>query len=154
VYANGRLMINDDIEAIIQHGKERTVELNNKYEGLNFEDLTNFKSYTLRFSLFLYLLLPIVNGPSSRLKMANVCWRPSPETRCCCRYPCSHRPCPTTARKHLIWDRYLSSPDSALYGVCMFECAFIHIIYSVHVPISTYSEELHAKIPVLPLIKG
>jgi SWI/SNF-related matrix-associated actin-dependent regulator of chromatin subfamily A member 5 len=39
-----RLMINDDIEAIIQHGEERTVELNNKYEGLNFEDLTNFKS--------------------------------------------------------------------------------------------------------------
>jgi SWI/SNF-related matrix-associated actin-dependent regulator of chromatin subfamily A member 5 len=39
-----RLMVNDDIEAIIHHGEERTVELNTKYEGLNFEDLTNFKS--------------------------------------------------------------------------------------------------------------
>jgi SWI/SNF-related matrix-associated actin-dependent regulator of chromatin subfamily A member 5 len=37
-------MINDDIEAIIQRGEERTVELNSKYEGLNFEDLSNFKS--------------------------------------------------------------------------------------------------------------
>jgi SWI/SNF-related matrix-associated actin-dependent regulator of chromatin subfamily A member 5 len=37
-------MINDDIEAIIQRGEERTVELNSKYEGLNFDDLSNFKS--------------------------------------------------------------------------------------------------------------
>jgi SWI/SNF-related matrix-associated actin-dependent regulator of chromatin subfamily A member 5 len=37
-------MINDDIEAIIQRGEERTVELNSRYEGLNFDDLSNFKS--------------------------------------------------------------------------------------------------------------
>lgn len=39
-----RLLINDDIDAIIQRGEERTVELNSKYEGLNLEDLSNFKS--------------------------------------------------------------------------------------------------------------
>lgn len=37
-------MINDDIEAIIQRGEARTTELNSKYEGLTFEDLSNFKS--------------------------------------------------------------------------------------------------------------
>ena len=45
--ANSRmhsLMINDDIDAIIQCGEERTVELNRKYEGLNSDDLNNFKS--------------------------------------------------------------------------------------------------------------
>jgi hypothetical protein len=35
------LMINDDIDAIIQRGE---VELNSKYEGLNLDDLNNFKS--------------------------------------------------------------------------------------------------------------
>jgi SWI/SNF-related matrix-associated actin-dependent regulator of chromatin subfamily A member 5 len=43
-YGCDRLMIDDDIEAIIQRGEERTVELSNKYEGLNLEDLNNFKS--------------------------------------------------------------------------------------------------------------
>lgn len=38
------MLVNDDIEAIIQHGEERTAELNSKYEGLNLEDLSNFKS--------------------------------------------------------------------------------------------------------------
>lgn len=38
------LMINDDIDAIIQRGEARTNELNSKYEGLTFEDLSNFKS--------------------------------------------------------------------------------------------------------------
>lgn len=33
-----------DIEAIIARGEERTSELNSKYEGLNLEDLSNFKS--------------------------------------------------------------------------------------------------------------
>ncbi|KAF5389355.1 hypothetical protein D9757_004385 [Collybiopsis confluens] len=33
-----------DIEAIIAKGEERTSELNTKYEGLNLEDLSNFKS--------------------------------------------------------------------------------------------------------------
>lgn len=37
-------MIDEDIDAIIQRGEERTVELNSKYEGLNLEDLNNFKS--------------------------------------------------------------------------------------------------------------
>ena len=37
-------MIDDDIDAIIQRGEERTNELNSKYEGLNLEDLNNFKS--------------------------------------------------------------------------------------------------------------
>ena len=39
-----RLTVDDDIEKIIQIGEERTAELNSKYEGLNFEDLNNFKS--------------------------------------------------------------------------------------------------------------
>jgi SWI/SNF-related matrix-associated actin-dependent regulator of chromatin subfamily A member 5 len=39
-----RILINDDIDAIIQRGEERTIELNSKYEGLNLEDLSNFKS--------------------------------------------------------------------------------------------------------------
>ena len=37
-------MVNDDIEAIISRGEARTNELNSKYEGLTFEDLSNFKS--------------------------------------------------------------------------------------------------------------
>lgn len=40
------LLINEDIDAIIHHGEERTAEINSKYEGLNFEDLNNFKSDT------------------------------------------------------------------------------------------------------------
>ena len=39
-----RLMVNGDIEAIISSGEERTMELNSKYETLNLEDLSNFKS--------------------------------------------------------------------------------------------------------------
>jgi SWI/SNF-related matrix-associated actin-dependent regulator of chromatin subfamily A member 5 len=38
------MMIDDDIDAIISRGEERTVELNSKYETLNLEDLSNFKS--------------------------------------------------------------------------------------------------------------
>lgn len=38
------LLIDEDIEGIISRGEERTAELNSKYEGLNFEDLSNFKS--------------------------------------------------------------------------------------------------------------
>ena len=38
------LMVNDDIETIIARGETRTQELNTKYEGLNLEDLNNFKS--------------------------------------------------------------------------------------------------------------
>ena len=39
-----RFTIDDDIDKIIQHGEERTAELNSKYEGFNFDDLNNFKS--------------------------------------------------------------------------------------------------------------
>ncbi|EPQ59957.1 SNF2 family DNA-dependent ATPase [Gloeophyllum trabeum ATCC 11539] len=39
-----QLLIDDDIEAIIQRGEQRTQELNSKYENLNLEDLSNFKS--------------------------------------------------------------------------------------------------------------
>ncbi|KAM5535248.1 hypothetical protein V8D89_011054 [Ganoderma adspersum] len=38
------LMIHDDIDEIIQRGEERTHELSSKYEGLSFDDLSNFKS--------------------------------------------------------------------------------------------------------------
>ena len=41
------LLINDDIEAVIERGEKRTVEISNKYEGLTFEDLNNFKSDTM-----------------------------------------------------------------------------------------------------------
>ncbi|KAF9523106.1 SNF2 family DNA-dependent ATPase [Crepidotus variabilis] len=44
INATDDLVLNDDIEAIIQKGEERTAELNTKYEGLNLEDLNNFKS--------------------------------------------------------------------------------------------------------------
>ncbi|KAI6031067.1 hypothetical protein PISMIDRAFT_671647 [Pisolithus microcarpus 441] len=37
-------LINDDIDAIIKRGEERTLELSSRYEGLNLEDLSNFKS--------------------------------------------------------------------------------------------------------------
>jgi len=43
INTNDDLMINDDIDAIIQRGEERTVELNSKYEGLDLDDLNNFK---------------------------------------------------------------------------------------------------------------
>jgi len=39
-----RTIIEDDIEAIISRGEERTQQLTSKYEGLNLEDLSNFKS--------------------------------------------------------------------------------------------------------------
>ncbi|OJA19787.1 hypothetical protein AZE42_11369 [Rhizopogon vesiculosus] len=44
INANDGFLINDDIDAIVQRGEERTAELNSKYEGLNLEDLNNFKS--------------------------------------------------------------------------------------------------------------
>ncbi|KAG8958146.1 hypothetical protein FRC05_009178, partial [Tulasnella sp. 425] len=37
------LMIDEDIDAIISKGEERTAEMHRKYEGMNFEDLSNFK---------------------------------------------------------------------------------------------------------------
>ena len=39
-----RHLFNEDIDEIIHRGEERTQELNTKYEGLNLEDLSNFKS--------------------------------------------------------------------------------------------------------------
>ncbi|KAG6826565.1 hypothetical protein H0H92_015298 [Tricholoma furcatifolium] len=44
VNSTDTLLVNDDIEAIIARGEERTTELSKKYEGLNLEDLSNFKS--------------------------------------------------------------------------------------------------------------
>ncbi|OCH89738.1 SNF2 family DNA-dependent ATPase [Obba rivulosa] len=44
VNSNEDLMVNDDIDEIIQRGEARTQELNSKYEGLSFDDLSNFKS--------------------------------------------------------------------------------------------------------------
>ncbi|KAJ3509479.1 hypothetical protein NLJ89_g5204 [Agrocybe chaxingu] len=44
INATEDLLIDDDIDAIIQKGEERTSELNSKYEALNLEDLNNFKS--------------------------------------------------------------------------------------------------------------
>ncbi|KAL0577835.1 chromatin remodeling complex Adenosinetriphosphatase [Marasmius crinis-equi] len=44
IHSGDELLINDDIDAIIQRGEERTSELNSKYQELNFEDLNNFKS--------------------------------------------------------------------------------------------------------------
>lgn len=37
-------MINDDIDAFISKGEERTAEMQRKYEGMSFEDLSSFKS--------------------------------------------------------------------------------------------------------------
>jgi SWI/SNF-related matrix-associated actin-dependent regulator of chromatin subfamily A member 5 len=39
-------MINDDVEAVIQRGEQRTAEMTSKYEGLSFDDLNNFKMDT------------------------------------------------------------------------------------------------------------
>ena len=39
-------LINDDLDAIIQCREEHMVKLNYKYEGLNLDDLNNFKSDT------------------------------------------------------------------------------------------------------------
>jgi len=44
INTNEDFTINNDIDAIIQRGEERTVELDNKYEGLNLDNLNNFKS--------------------------------------------------------------------------------------------------------------
>lgn len=41
------MLINGDIEAIIQHSEEHTMELNSKYKGPNLEDLNNFKTNSL-----------------------------------------------------------------------------------------------------------
>ncbi|KIP04329.1 hypothetical protein PHLGIDRAFT_76114 [Phlebiopsis gigantea 11061_1 CR5-6] len=44
VNSNDDLLINDDIDAIILRGEERTAELSSKYEGLSFDALNSFKS--------------------------------------------------------------------------------------------------------------
>ncbi|TFK68179.1 hypothetical protein BDN72DRAFT_769633 [Pluteus cervinus] len=48
INATDDILVDDDIDAIIQRGEERTAELNSKYEGLNFEDLSNFKSESVQ----------------------------------------------------------------------------------------------------------
>ncbi|KAG2009046.1 SNF2-family ATP dependent chromatin remodeling factor snf21 [Coprinopsis cinerea AmutBmut pab1-1] len=44
INSSEQMLVDDDIDAIIQRGEERTAELNSKYEQLNLEDLSNFKS--------------------------------------------------------------------------------------------------------------
>ncbi|KAG8992998.1 hypothetical protein FRB90_000819 [Tulasnella sp. 427] len=44
VNSGDNLMINEDIDAIISKGEERTAEMHRKYEDMNLEDLSNFKS--------------------------------------------------------------------------------------------------------------
>jgi SWI/SNF-related matrix-associated actin-dependent regulator of chromatin subfamily A member 5 len=44
VDANHSMIIDEDIDAIIQKGEEKTQALLSKYEGLNLDDLANFKS--------------------------------------------------------------------------------------------------------------
>ncbi|KAG8986469.1 hypothetical protein FRB94_002794 [Tulasnella sp. JGI-2019a] len=44
VNSGDSLMVNDDIDAIIALGEQRTADLQSKYDALNFEDLNNFKS--------------------------------------------------------------------------------------------------------------
>ncbi|KDR67341.1 hypothetical protein GALMADRAFT_147142 [Galerina marginata CBS 339.88] len=46
-FTTAELLINADINAIIQPGEERTIELNSNYDGLNVEDLNNSKSEAL-----------------------------------------------------------------------------------------------------------
>jgi SWI/SNF-related matrix-associated actin-dependent regulator of chromatin subfamily A member 5 len=41
------MLIDDDIDAIIRQGEERTQELNKKYVGLNLDDLNNFRSESM-----------------------------------------------------------------------------------------------------------
>jgi SWI/SNF-related matrix-associated actin-dependent regulator of chromatin subfamily A member 5 len=41
------LLIDDDIDAIIKRGEEKTAELASKYESLNIDDLANFKSESM-----------------------------------------------------------------------------------------------------------
>jgi hypothetical protein len=68
------MMVNDDIEAIVRRGEERTHVLNSKYEGLNLEDLSNFKSDASvqqwegeDFRTGVYLLCPhhVISGSST-----------------------------------------------------------------------------------------
>ncbi len=72
--------MNDDIDAIIARGETRTTELNSRYEGLNFEDLSNFKSEAsvqqwegedfragVRVSLFHWILLMLFRVTAEKL---------------------------------------------------------------------------------------
>jgi SWI/SNF-related matrix-associated actin-dependent regulator of chromatin subfamily A member 5 len=44
INADTSLLIDDDIDAIIKRGEERTTALQDKYQSLNLDDLNNFKS--------------------------------------------------------------------------------------------------------------
>ena len=70
----GEFKVDDDIEEIITRGEERTAELNSRYEGLTFEDLSNFKSEStvqqwegedFRAGVCSFLLLSIIQAYSS-----------------------------------------------------------------------------------------
>lgn len=41
------MMIDEDIDAIIRRGEEKTVELNKKYADLDLDALNNFKSESM-----------------------------------------------------------------------------------------------------------
>lgn len=41
------MLIDDDIDKIIQRGESRTAQLTSKYDGLNLDDLNNFKSESM-----------------------------------------------------------------------------------------------------------
>lgn len=41
------MLIDDDIDAIIRRGEDRTAELNAKYQGLDLDALNNFRSESL-----------------------------------------------------------------------------------------------------------
>lgn len=41
------MMIDDDIDAIIQRGEEKTANLNKKYAGLDLDALNSFKSESM-----------------------------------------------------------------------------------------------------------
>jgi SWI/SNF-related matrix-associated actin-dependent regulator of chromatin subfamily A member 5 len=41
------MLIDDDIDAIIKRGEEKTAELNSKYKDLDLDALNNFKSESL-----------------------------------------------------------------------------------------------------------
>ncbi|KAK4684402.1 hypothetical protein P7C73_g5775, partial [Tremellales sp. Uapishka_1] len=47
INAGESMLIDEDIDAIIAKGEERTAELNSKYVGLNLDDLNNFKSESM-----------------------------------------------------------------------------------------------------------
>ena len=80
-----RMVLNDDIDDIIQRGEERTAELNSKYEGLNLEDLNNFKSDASVQQWEGEDFRPVCHSYFI-LHYFDYCLRKNPSTSICCRY--------------------------------------------------------------------